>query len=108
MILIFFLEMLQRFLGLLEDVLPPRGQLRAEVLALTLIHERLFIGRPVVLGFGQHPTYSLTSFVFRRGVSPAPRGRLIYGHRRADNIQVRPGSPKDLNDGSMTSGNFGP
>jgi len=50
------------------------------------------------------PTYSLHSFVIRRGVSTAPRGRLIYAHQPADNIQVRPGTFLNLNDGSMTSG----
>src|SRR5262245_8761907 len=54
MILIFFLKMLQCFLGLLEYVLPPREQLGAKIFALALVHERLLVGRPIVFGFGQH------------------------------------------------------
>src|SRR5262245_28287292 len=54
MILIFFLKMLQCFLGLLEYVLPPREQLGAKIFALALVHERLLVRRPIVFGFGQH------------------------------------------------------
>src|SRR5262245_10861256 len=43
------LEMRQRLLGLLEDVLFPGQQLLAKVFALPLVHERLFVGRTVVL-----------------------------------------------------------
>ena len=49
MILVLGLEMRQRLLGLLEDVLSPDQSASAEVLALPLAHERLFVGRPVVL-----------------------------------------------------------
>src|SRR5262245_29281638 len=54
MILIFLLKMLQRFLGLLEYVLSPHEQLGAKIIALAFVHERLFVRRPVVFGFGQH------------------------------------------------------
>src|SRR5580658_5009314 len=46
MILALILEMLQRLLGLLEDVLAPIEQLQAEILPLALVHERLFVGGP--------------------------------------------------------------
>src|SRR5262249_19101372 len=42
MILVLGLEMRQRLLGLLEDVLLPRQQLLAKVVALAFVHERLF------------------------------------------------------------------
>ena len=82
MILVFFLQMLQRFLGFLENIFPPREQLRAEILALALVHERLFIGRPIVLGLGQHPTYSLVSFVFRRECRPLRAAGLYTATNR--------------------------
>ena len=59
MILIFFLKVLQRFLGLLENIFSPCEQLSAKIFALPFVHERLLVGRPIVFGFGQHPTYSL-------------------------------------------------
>src|SRR5262245_44127656 len=49
MILILVLQMLQRLLGLLQNVVLPVEQLLAEVLALALVHEWLFVGRPVIL-----------------------------------------------------------
>src|SRR5690349_25054393 len=42
------MQVLQRFLGFLEDVLTPSHQLFAEVVPLALVHEGLFVGRPVV------------------------------------------------------------
>jgi hypothetical protein len=47
MILVVVLEVLQRLLGLLEDILPPVEQLQPEVLALALVHERLTVRRPI-------------------------------------------------------------
>src|ERR1700726_3612692 len=47
MVLALVLEMLQRLLGLLEDILPPVEQLQAEIFPLALIHEGLFVGGPV-------------------------------------------------------------
>src|SRR5215218_7724920 len=46
---ILVLQMLQGVLGLFEDVFPPNRELLAEILLLPLIHERLFLGRPVIL-----------------------------------------------------------
>src|SRR6185437_7481458 len=54
MILVFFLKVQQRFLGLLEDVFPPGEQLDAKILALPLVHERLFVRRPIIFGLSQH------------------------------------------------------
>jgi len=48
-ILILVLEMLQRLLGLFQEFLLPLGQLLAEVFPLALVHERLVLGRTVVL-----------------------------------------------------------
>src|SRR5437763_6770837 len=50
MILAFILEVLQRLFGLLEDILPPVEQLYPEILPLALIHERLFVARPIDSG----------------------------------------------------------
>src|SRR4029079_8805333 len=63
MILIFFLKVLQCFLGFLEDVLSPREESRTRIFALPFVHDRLFVGWPIIFGLGQHPTYSLSSFV---------------------------------------------
>src|SRR3569623_609805 len=56
MILVLFLQVLQGFLGFLEDVFAPGQELRAKVIALALVHERLFVRRPVVFVLRQHPT----------------------------------------------------
>jgi hypothetical protein len=82
MILVFFLEVLQCFLGFLEDVFSPHEQLCAKILALALIHKRLFIGRPIVLGFGQHPTYSLVSSVFSARSRPLRAAGLYTATNR--------------------------
>ena len=44
MVLALVLEMLQRLLGLLENILPPFDELDAEILPLALAHERLPVG----------------------------------------------------------------
>jgi hypothetical protein len=49
MVLVLVMEMLQRLLGYLEDILPPSEQLVAEIIPLALVHERLFVGGPVGL-----------------------------------------------------------
>jgi len=54
MILALILEMLQRLLGLLEDVLTPVEQLQPEILPLALVHERLFVGGAVEPLHRQH------------------------------------------------------
>src|SRR5690349_11437258 len=102
MILIFFLKMLQRFLGFLEYVLSPCEQLGAKIFALALVHERLLVGRPIVFGFGQH-SHLLLVFILGRFVPPPPSGRLIYVRPPTDNIRlVFPVRP-DFHDNSMTS-----
>src|SRR5271156_5825519 len=50
-ILALVLEMLERLLGLLEDVLPPVEQFQPEILPLALAHERLSVTRPVLSVF---------------------------------------------------------
>src|SRR5271169_2566180 len=50
-ILALVLEMLKRLPGLLEDALPPVEQLQTEILPLTLVHERLFVGGPIEFFF---------------------------------------------------------
>jgi hypothetical protein len=40
--------------GLLEDFLLPGEELLAEILPLTLVHERLFVGRSIRLGLVQY------------------------------------------------------
>src|SRR5580692_7387795 len=54
MVLALVLEMLQRLLGLLEDVLAPVEQLQPEILPLALVHERLFVGGAVKPLHRQH------------------------------------------------------
>src|SRR5262245_12924301 len=49
MVLVLILKVLERLLGLFQDVFPPRQELAAEVVPLPLIHERLFVGRPIIL-----------------------------------------------------------
>src|SRR5512143_28919 len=77
MILVFFLEMLQRFLSLLEYVLPPGEQLDAKILALALVHKRLLVGRPIVFGFGQH-SHLLPDFLFLGELYRPLRGAGLY------------------------------
>src|SRR5689334_9878819 len=62
MVLVLVLKMLERLLGFLQDVLAPREQLAAEVLPLALVHERLFLGRPVrFFFFHAHAPHSVHS-----------------------------------------------
>ncbi len=49
MVLIFVLEMLQRLLGLFQDVFPPVEQLLAEIFTLAVIHERFSVAGPICL-----------------------------------------------------------
>src|ERR1700730_5896610 len=48
-ILILVLEVLEGLLCLLENILSPSKQLLAEILTLAIVHERLFVGRPIGL-----------------------------------------------------------
>src|SRR5579871_389235 len=68
MILAFILQMLQRFFGLLENVLPPIQELLAKIFALAVVHERLFVTRPVFLVFGVAVRrFGLTVLLWRLG-----------------------------------------
>src|SRR5262245_47070164 len=49
MVLVLVLQVLERFLGLFQDVFPPCQELAAEVVPLPLIHEGLFVARPIIL-----------------------------------------------------------
>src|SRR5258707_11967402 len=49
MIDVLFLEGLQGDLRFPQDLVLPRQQLRAKVIALAVVHERLFFGRSIVL-----------------------------------------------------------
>src|ERR1700732_2114372 len=49
MILVLVLKMLQCLPGFLENVVLPRQELVTKIIALTLVHEWLFVGRSVVL-----------------------------------------------------------
>src|ERR1041385_5638076 len=51
MVLVLVLQVLQGIARLLEDFLPPSEQALAEVVPLALVHEWLFVGRPVVIPF---------------------------------------------------------
>src|SRR3954465_7168460 len=49
MVLILVLQMLQRVARFLEDLVLPHLELAAEIVALPLVHERLFTGRPLTV-----------------------------------------------------------
>src|ERR1700683_5477472 len=85
MVRIVILEMLARLFGFLEDVLAPRQQLQAEILALPLIHERLPVRRTIDLVEGPDGFAVLircfvgsTVLAFRRLHDP-----LLRAHDRA-------------------------
>src|ERR1700722_161786 len=93
MILVLVLEVLQRLLGFLEDVLAPGQELVAEVLPLAVSHERLFFGRPVVFFFfGAHAPHSVHLYssspvrarLARRGFSGGLRLRKLGLGRNSD------------------------
>src|SRR5262245_13848102 len=72
--------MSQRFFGLLEDFLLPIDELLAEILPLALVHERLFVGRSIELGF---ILYRAAVFLRRhcnpvRKSEPPARGASLY------------------------------
>jgi len=87
-ILVVVLEVLQRLLGLFEDVLTPVEQLEPEVLALTVAHERFAIGRPVDLVEGPNALTVLeqrfvgsTVLAFHRLHEPnVPYSALLHAH----------------------------
>src|ERR1700732_2561574 len=83
MILVLVLKMLQRLLRLLENVVLPRQQLVAKILALALVHEWLFVGRSIVLVLVQ--LRSGTVFVEARHgtVLVLVRTHGIPAHKRA-------------------------
>src|SRR3954465_4832679 len=66
---VLFLQRLQRDPRLPQDLVFPGQQLGAEVIALALVHERLFFGRPIVLQFFQGPTPS--AFLLWRTKGPS-------------------------------------
>ncbi len=47
MILILVLEVLEGLPCLPENIFPPSKQLLPEIVTLAIIHERLFVGRPI-------------------------------------------------------------
>ena len=51
------LQMLEGLLGFLQDFFLPGVQLCAEIVPLPLVHERLFVGRPVGLGLVLGPRF---------------------------------------------------
>src|SRR5437764_7313093 len=59
MVLVLGLEMRQRLLGFLEDILPPGEELVAEILPLALAHEGLFVRVPVFLLFVRQRSVSI-------------------------------------------------
>src|SRR3954454_5004510 len=71
MVLILIVEMLERLLGFFDYVLLPGEQLRAEVLPLALIHERLFVGGSVIPDFFSQPRVSVP--FIRRHCFPVQR-----------------------------------
>ena len=64
------LQMSQRVLCLLEDILPPVKQLQPEILALALIHEWLFVARPI--DSGVHPKANSVALAVFMGLIERP------------------------------------
>src|ERR1700738_2561693 len=91
MILVFGLEMGERFLRLLEYFLLPGKQLLPEIFPLALIHEWLFVGRPIAFGLVQD---RCAIFVgrhcnpLRKHANPRSRGELISSCAAADNTGI--------------------
>ena len=103
MVLVLVLKVLQCVARFFQDFVLPDEQLGAEIFALALVHERLFLGRPVAVeampvllsrprrGFfrrpgllfflPQHPTATPST-------APAAGGELIAIGRPADNSEV--------------------
>jgi hypothetical protein len=73
-VLILVLQIFQGLLGLLQDVFLPVEQLLSEIVPLALVHEGLFLGRPVIRLFNQaHPSPTpCTCFPFARAWPRAP------------------------------------
>src|SRR5262249_25458486 len=75
MVLILLLQVLEGVARLPEDLVAPHEQPLAEVVPLALVHERLFVGRPVVFIFiPGHARRLRTRFL---GSKALPRGGLI-------------------------------
>src|SRR5207249_5893706 len=93
MVLALGLQMSQRLLCLLEDILPPVEQLLAEILPLALIHEGLLVGGAIAL-----PGWSVI-FCARASFCDMP----VLG-----SMSVCPGAHGlyDLNDPSGSAGLF--
>src|SRR3984957_15901536 len=95
MIDVLLLERLQRDLRFPQDLVLPGQELGAEIIALALVHERLFFGRSIVLQLFQgQPIFHL-----RRRALAAPReeevplARRLYSEALRQTILARPPSP---------------
>src|SRR5258705_9682194 len=76
MILVLVLEVLEGLLCLPENIFPPSKQLLAEIVALAVIHERLFVGRPIGLALIRTHLFRLPGAKLRCFCSrTSPRGR---------------------------------
>src|SRR6185369_5957080 len=97
MVFAFRLKMRERLLGLLEDILLPREQLRAEIVALALVHERLFVGWLIILALVRQDRHAV-SFLRRHrfpvsATKPAP-ARRAYNERKCQGQYRNRGSPE--------------
>jgi hypothetical protein len=73
-ILVLILEVLEGLLGLPENVFPPSQQLLPEIVALAIIHERLFVSRPIGFALIRTHLFRLPGaklIVFVRELHPA-------------------------------------
>src|SRR6266481_5716772 len=92
MVFVFGLEMGECPFGLLKDFLLPGEELLAEILPLTLVHERLFVGRSIGLGLVQ---YRAAVFLRRhcnpvRKANPPARAASLYrAARRRTTTELR-------------------
>src|SRR5262249_47605838 len=96
MVLVLGLQMRQCLSRLLEDLLLPGHELLAEILPLSLVHERLFVGRSIRLG----PVLYRAAVFLRhcnpvQKRSPYSRGELISTRARPDNNGIAAGPTLD-------------
>src|SRR5262249_23940161 len=104
MILVFFLKVLQCYLGFLENILPPSKQLRAKIFALALVHKRFLVGWSIIFGFCQH-CHLIPVFVFARSRSPPAAGLYTSVNQRTISEQ---GARRGLTSSPQNTTHFAP
>src|ERR1700744_2240464 len=93
MIDVLFLQLLQGDAGFPQDFVLPRQQLRAKIIALALVHERLFFGGSVVFQLFQGQPYLTRRW---ERVLPRPPYIAVSCDRQYRGFRKKTASPKDL------------